>query len=111
MHDVPSRSEPPDDLFEAALRERMAERAPLAARMGPATIDDIVGQPDGTWIEHDRDRIRKDGDILLSARNQLVRDRDDLQRKVNGAPADISRLAVRRVTELFPDGGGKTMPS
>jgi putative ATPase len=42
--EVPSGSKPPDDLFEAALRQRMAERAPLAARMRPATIDGIVGQ-------------------------------------------------------------------
>jgi putative ATPase len=33
-----------DDLFEAALRQRMAEQAPLPARMRPATLDDIVGQ-------------------------------------------------------------------
>lgn len=41
---MPAGQRPPDDLFEAALRERMAERAPLAARMRPRTIDDIVGQ-------------------------------------------------------------------
>ena len=33
-----------DDLFEAALRERMAERAPLAARMRPRNLDEIIGQ-------------------------------------------------------------------
>jgi small-conductance mechanosensitive channel len=77
-------------------------------------VGDLIGQlrePDGTWIEHDRDRIRKERDILLSERNQLVRDRDDLQRKLNGARSNISRLAERRVTELFPDGPGKTMLS
>ena len=37
-------SKPPDDLFEAALRQRLAERAPLAARMRPRTLDEIVGQ-------------------------------------------------------------------
>jgi putative ATPase len=41
---VPAGAQQPDDLFEAALRERMAERAPLAARMRPKEIDDIVGQ-------------------------------------------------------------------
>jgi putative ATPase len=41
---VPAGARQPDDLFEAALRERMAERAPLAARMRPKAIDDIVGQ-------------------------------------------------------------------
>ncbi len=39
-----SDTDPPDDLFEAALRERLAERAPLAARMRPRTLDEIVGQ-------------------------------------------------------------------
>ncbi len=34
----------PEDLFEAALRERMAERAPLAARMRPRRLDEIIGQ-------------------------------------------------------------------
>src|SRR6516165_3153296 len=34
----------PEDLFESALRQRIAERAPLAARMRPRTLDDIVGQ-------------------------------------------------------------------
>ena len=34
-----------DDLFTRALDERLAEQAPLAARMRPETIDDIVGQP------------------------------------------------------------------
>lgn len=34
----------PEDLFEAALQERMAVRAPLAARMRPRRLDEIVGQ-------------------------------------------------------------------
>ena len=34
----------PDDLFEAALEQRMAERSPLAARMRPRSLDEIVGQ-------------------------------------------------------------------
>ena len=41
---MPSPPRQPDDLFEAALRERVRERAPLAARMRPRSIDDIVGQ-------------------------------------------------------------------
>ena len=32
------------DLFTAALEERLAKRGPLAARMRPRTLDDIVGQ-------------------------------------------------------------------
>ena len=35
---------PPDDHFEAALQERLSQQAPLAARMRPRTLDEIVGQ-------------------------------------------------------------------
>ena len=34
----------PDDLFDAAVSRRVEERAPLAARMRPRRLDDIVGQ-------------------------------------------------------------------
>jgi putative ATPase len=34
-----------DDLFSAAAADRLAAQAPLAARMRPRTIDDVVGQP------------------------------------------------------------------
>ena len=34
----------PDDLFTAALEDRLARQAPLAARMRPKTLDDVVGQ-------------------------------------------------------------------
>ena len=33
-----------DDLFAAAAEKRLSERAPLAARLRPKTIDDVVGQ-------------------------------------------------------------------
>jgi putative ATPase len=33
-----------DDLFAAALNERLAAQAPLAARMRPRTLDEVVGQ-------------------------------------------------------------------
>jgi putative ATPase len=32
------------DLFDAAAQERLAQRAPLAARMRPKTLDEVVGQ-------------------------------------------------------------------
>jgi putative ATPase len=32
------------DLFAAAVEERLAHRAPLAARLRPSTLDDVVGQ-------------------------------------------------------------------
>ncbi len=34
----------PDDLFSGAAAERLARQAPLAARLRPRTIDDVVGQ-------------------------------------------------------------------
>ena len=34
-----------DDLFSAAAADRLARRAPLAARLRPVTLDDVVGQP------------------------------------------------------------------
>ena len=34
------------DLFEHAMNERMEQEAPLAARMRPRTLDEIVGQED-----------------------------------------------------------------
>ena len=34
-----------EDLFSAAARERLRSQAPLAARLRPRTIDDVVGQP------------------------------------------------------------------
>src|SRR5438045_6301918 len=33
-----------EDLFGAALQERLARQAPLAARMRPETLDEVVGQ-------------------------------------------------------------------
>jgi hypothetical protein len=61
-------------------------------------------QPDGTWIEHDRNRLRHDNDHLVSQRNHLLRERNELQRRLDGARANISRLNERRVQELFPEG-------
>src|SRR5918995_1269420 len=36
----------PDDLFSSAAEDALAASAPLAARLRPRTLDDIVGQPD-----------------------------------------------------------------
>src|SRR2546423_7948121 len=33
-----------DDLFGTALQDRLKAQAPLAARMRPATLDEVVGQ-------------------------------------------------------------------
>ena len=53
---------PDDDLFGAALQDRLARQAPLAARLRPTTLDEMVGQehllgpgkPLRTLIEADR---------------------------------------------------------
>jgi hypothetical protein len=73
-------------------------------------VGDLLGQlrePDGTWIEHDRNRLRQENELLISERNQLLHERNDIQRRLDGARANISRLHERRVQELFPDGPGK----
>jgi putative ATPase len=41
----PSGAGPPADLFATMLGERLGQQAPLAARMRPRTLDEIVGQP------------------------------------------------------------------
>src|ERR1700742_1936958 len=44
---MPNRSGPPPgdgDLFSAAANERLAAQAPLAARLRPRTLDEMVGQ-------------------------------------------------------------------
>jgi putative ATPase len=43
---MPSASRPPpgDTLFAAAAQERLARQAPLAARLRPASLDQVVGQ-------------------------------------------------------------------
>lgn len=72
---------------------------------------DLMGrlrEPDGTWLEQERDRLRAQNELLLSERNQLVRDRDDLRRRLDGARSQVSRLNERRVAELFPGGPGPT---
>ena len=68
-------------------------------------VGDLLGQlrePDGTWIEHDRNRLRQDNEHLFSERNQLLRERNELQRRLDAARVNIFRLNERRVQELFP---------
>ena len=98
---------------EASWRERAlnaedqirALRGDLSAER--RLVADLIRQlrePDGTWIERDRDRLRVENQQLLAERNQLLRERDGLQRKLDGARANISRINQRRVAQLFPDG-------
>jgi putative ATPase len=42
---TPATAGPPDDPFEASLQERLNRRSPLAARLRPRTLDEMVGQP------------------------------------------------------------------
>lgn len=103
---------------EASWRERAlnAEDHVVALRREVATqrrlVSDLTGQlrePDGTWITRDRDRLREANEVLLAERHQLVRERDELRRRLDGARANVSRLHARRVVELFPDGPGNAV--
>jgi hypothetical protein len=63
-------------------------------------VADLIGQlrePDGTWIEQDRDRLRAENQHLLTERNRLLRERDTLRRKLEGARANLARINERRV--------------
>src|SRR5437899_2097436 len=51
--------------------------------------------------------FRRENEHLLSERNQLLRERNEPQRRLDGARANISRLQEQRVQELFPDGPGR----
>lgn len=72
-------------------------------------VADLLGQlrdPDGTWLQHERDRLRQENERLLHERNQLLGAQRDLHRKLDGARANVTRLTSARVTQLFPDGPG-----
>jgi uncharacterized protein (DUF342 family) len=72
-------------------------------------VADLMGQlrdPDGTWLEHDRNRLREDNERLLTQRNQLLAEHGELHRQLAGARANVSRLTSTRVKELFPAGPG-----
>lgn len=89
-----------EDQIRALRRDLDAERRLVA---------DLIGQlrePDGTWIEHDRNRLRGENQQLLAERNQLLWERDGLQRKLDGARANVAHIHQRRVTQLFPAGPG-----
>ncbi|MBW3613987.1 MAG: hypothetical protein KY439_01575 [Actinobacteria bacterium] len=100
---------------EASWRERTlnAEEEVRRLRQELATqrrmVAELLGQlrePDGTWVAHERERLRRENEQLVVERNNLVRERDDLRRRLDGARAQVSRLNERRVAELFPDGPG-----
>ena len=70
-------------------------------------VADLMGQlrqPDGTWVEDDRNRLRDQNQHLVAERDRLARERNELQRRLDGARANIAHLNNRQVTELFPHG-------
>ncbi|MDX6707084.1 MAG: hypothetical protein QOI48_2930 [Solirubrobacteraceae bacterium] len=73
-------------------------------------ISELTGQlrePDGTWIASDRERLREANELLLIERNNLLKERSELQRRLGGARANVPRLNAQRVAELYPEGPGK----
>ncbi len=76
-------------------------------------VGDLLGrlrEPDGTWLEDERNQLRQDNERFRAQRNHVLRERDQLQRKLDGARANVARLAEHRVTELFPGGPGRHRP-
>src|SRR6266568_972266 len=90
-----------EDEIHNLRREVVTQRQLVAELLGQ------LREPDGTWIEHDRNRLRQENEYLLSERNQLLRERNELQRRLDGTRANLSRLNERRVQDLFPHGPGK----
>ena len=100
---------------EASWRERALNAEDRARQLNHELaqqrqlVADLLGQlrdPDGTWLEDDRTRLREDNQRLLHERNQLLATQRDLQRKLDGARANVTRLNTARATELFPNGVG-----
>ena len=85
-----------------AVRRELAEQRQL--------VGNLIGQlrePDGTWIEDDRNQLRQENEQLRSQRDTQLRERNTLHRPLDGARANVSRLNQQRVSELFPDGPGR----
>jgi chromosome segregation ATPase len=68
-------------------------------------VADLMGQlrqPDGTWVEDDRNRLSDQNEHLVAERDGLARERNELQRRLDGARANVAHLNKQRVTDLFP---------
>ena len=100
---------------EASWRERALNAEEHARSLKHALarqrqlVADLLGQlrdPDGTWLEHDRNRLREENQRLLHERNQLIAAHHDLRRRLDGARANVAQLNSARVTQLFPAGPG-----
>jgi hypothetical protein len=94
--------------FNAEDRARELTREIATQRRLVSDLTGRLREPDGTWIEHDRNRLRHENQTLLLERNQLATERAELQRRLDGARANVSRLNEQRVTQLFPNGPGPT---
>ena len=86
-----------EDQIRTLRRELTTQRRLVADLMGQ------LRQPDGTWVEDDRNRLRDQNEQLLAERDRLARERNELQRRLDGARANITHLNAQRVTDLFPD--------
>ena len=89
-----------EDQIRTLNRELTTQRRLVADLMGQ------LRQPDGTWVQDDRDRLRAANDHLITERDHLATERNELQRRLDGARANIAHLNNRQVTELFPNGPG-----
>ena len=89
-----------EDQIRALRRELTTQRRLVADLMGQ------LRQPDGTWVADDRNRLRDQNEQLLAERDRLAKERNELQRRLDGARANIAHLNNRQVTELFPHGPG-----
>ena len=89
-----------EDQIRTLRRELTTQRRLVADLMGQ------LRQPDGTWVADDRNRLRDQNEQLLAERDRLAKERNELQRRLDGARANIAHLNNRQVTELFPHGPG-----
>ena len=46
-----------EDLFAAAAEDRLARQAPLAARLRPKNLDEVVGQDDDASLDAGYDEV------------------------------------------------------
>ena len=80
-----------EDQIRTLHRELTTQRRLVADLMGQ-----LPPQPDGTWVQDDRDRLRAANEHLTAERDHLAKDRNELQRRLTGARANIAHLNNRR---------------
>ena len=85
-----------EDQIRSLRRELTIQRRLVADLMGQ------LRQPDGTWVGDDRNRLRDQNEHLVAERDRLARERNELQRRLDGARANITHLNAQRVTDLSP---------